>query len=278
MKRILIFAGVLSLFGGQIITAQPPAVGATQAAARFTVTVPSDDTELAVEAKPIPGQGPSRVFDSPPLPGGTTYHYTLTATWKPNTYTTMTRTRTVPFQAGERIAIDLTVSDSNDRVRVIYVPTPADISEEMVKLAGVTADDVVYEPGCGDARITIAAAKAGARHGVGIDIDPERVAESQAAVNAAGLSDKVEIRLGDALDIPDLSSATVVFLYMGDHFNLLIRPNLWRQLKVGARVVSHRFKMGDWQPDKTITVTSSEGGAYELHRWTITPELKQKLQ
>ena len=148
----------------------------------------------------------------------------------------------------------------------------------MVELAGVGKDDVVFEPGCGDARITIAAVKAGARRGVGIDIDPDRVTDSRARVKAAGLADRIEIRLGDALDIPDLSSASVVLLYMGDHFNLLLRPHLWRQLKVGSRIVSHRFKMGDWEPDKTITVSAQGGGEYELHLWTITEEVKRKLQ
>jgi tRNA A58 N-methylase Trm61 len=160
---------------------------------------------------------------------------------------------------------------------VVYVPTPDDIAVEMVKLAGVNATDVVYEPGCGDARITMAAVRAGARRGIGIDIDPERVAESRANVAAAGLADRIEIRLGDALDIPDLSEATVVMLYMGDHFNLLLRPSLWRQLPVGARVVSHRFLMGDWPPDKTLKVSASEGGDYDLHLWTITEEIKKKV-
>jgi uncharacterized protein (TIGR03000 family) len=285
MKQVLLLAGAIAWLGGQAATAQPPAAprlgsaqAATQLSTRFTVVVPNEQTELAVEGQPIPGTGPSRVFDSPPLEIGSTYHYALTATWQPNGYTTMTRTRTVPFRPGERMSVDLTVSDPTDRVRVIYVPTPADIAEEMIRLAGVTANDVVYEPGCGDARITIAAVKAGAKRGVGIDIDPERVTESRAGVAAAGLADKIDIRLGDALDIPDLPEATVVFLYMGDHFNLLIRPNLWKQLNVGARVVSHRFLMGDWKPDRTVTVNSAEGGEYELHLWTVTAELKRKLE
>jgi hypothetical protein len=125
----------------------------------------------------------------------------------------------------------------------------------------------LYEPGCGDARITIAAVKSGASQGVGIDIDRRGSAESRARVKEADLENKVEIRLGDALDIQDLSTATVVFLYMGDDFNLLIRPILWKQLEVGAPVVSHRFTMGDWKPGKTVSVTSEFGGEYELHLW-----------
>ena len=245
---------------------------------RISVTLPQESAELVVEGKPVSGTGTTREFDSAPLARGATQRYTFTATWQPNTYTTMTRTRTVSFRAGDRVTLDLSVDDPTDRVRVIYVPTPADVADEMVRLAGVGASDVVFEPGCGDARITIAAVKGGARRGVGIDIDPDRVAESKANVKAAGLDGKIEIRLGDALDIKDLSSATVVFLYMGDHFDMLIRPNLWRELKVGARVVSHRFTMGDWKPDKTVTVTSADGGEYELHLWTITEEVKRRMK
>jgi tRNA A58 N-methylase Trm61 len=145
-----------------------------------------------------------------------------------------------------------------------------------VKLAGITTSDVTYEPGVGDARITIAAVKAGARRGVGIDLDPERVAESRDNVAAAGLTDRIDIRLGDALDQPDLGSMTVVLLYMGDHFNMLMRPYLWSQLPVGARVVSHRFLMGDWKPDKTVRVNGDYGEDYEVHLWTISEAHKRR--
>jgi uncharacterized protein (TIGR03000 family) len=258
----------------------PPFVqpaSAARAATKVTVTVPQNDTVLSVNEKIIPGDGPTRTIEIPALTRGTPQKYTFSASWQPNTYTTMTRARIVAIRPGEAVSVDLSREDPADRVRVIYVPTPDDVAMEMVKLAGVTASDVVYEPGCGDARITIAAVKAGARRGVGIDIDPERVEESRANVKAAGLTDRIEIRLGDALDIQDLSNANVVFLYMGDHFDMLIRPDLWKELKVGSRIVSHRFKMGDWEPDKTVTVTSAEGGDYELHLWTITDEVKRKL-
>ena len=118
--------------------------------------------------------------------------------------------------------------------------------------------------------------RGGARRAVGIDLDPQRVEESRANVNAAGLADKIDIRLGDALEQPDLGSMTVVFLYMGDHFNMLIRPYLWKQLPVGARVVSHRFLMGDWKPDRTITVDDEYGLPYQIHLWTITDAHKRR--
>lgn len=270
-------AGLAPRIDAQSAVAQPPA--RTLLRSPVTVTVPDEQAELVVDGAVMSGVGSVRTFETAPLQSGATHRLTLAATWKPNTYTTMTRSRVVSFRAGDRVVVDLRADDPTDRVRVIYVPTPDDIAQEMVKLAGVTATDVVYEPGCGDARITIAAVQGGARRGVGIDIDPDRVTDSRAAVKAAGLEDRIDIRLGDALEIPDLSEATVVFLYMGDHFNLLIRPALLKQLKVGSRIVSHRFTMGDWPPDKTIMVGSVENSfEYELHLWTVTEELKRKLR
>jgi uncharacterized protein (TIGR03000 family) len=267
--------------GRGALDARAPAAQAASSTARVTsrmaVTVPHVDAELVVDGRTVPGSGLQREFETPPLERGVSYQYSVEAKWQPNTYTTMTRTKTVSFRAGERIVVDLAVDDPADRVRVIYVPTPEAVVAEMIKLAGVGPADVVFEPGCGDARITIAAVKAGARKGVGIDIDPDRVAESRGLVKDARLDDRIEIRQGDALDIRDLSEATVVFLYMGDHFNLLIRPHLWRELKVGARVVSHRFTMGDWKPDRTVSV-GVDFPTYELHLWTVTEELKRRME
>jgi uncharacterized protein (TIGR03000 family) len=279
VSSVLVFAtqGAVALEPTGSLMLQRPAAAAPRITSHITVTVPNDEAELVIEGRTIPGAGTSRELETPLLDPGARYRYQFTATWKPNPYTTMTRRRTVDFRAGAPVAVDLTIEDPSDRVRVVYVPTPPDIVEEMVKLAGISAADVAYEPGCGDARITIAAVNGGASRGVGIDIDPAQVEESRARVKEAGLENKIEIRLGDALDIQDLSTATVVFLYMGDHFNLLIRPILWKQLKVGARVVSHRFTMGDWKPDKTVSVTSDFGGDYELHLWTVTEELKRKM-
>jgi len=277
MKSVLLLVSWLSFFGAPDTVAQTAATVAAQPTSSITVTLPNDDAELVVEGKTISGAGATRQFTTAPLDRGTTYKYTFTATWNPNTYTTMTRTKSVSLRAGERLAVDLTREDPGDRVRVIYVPTPTDVAAEMVTLAGVTAEDVVFEPGCGDARITIAAVKAGAPRAICVDLDPERAQESRANVQQAGFADRIDVRQGDALDVKDLSEVTVVFLYMGDHFNLLIRPVLWRMLKPGSRVVSHRFTMGDWQPDKTITVQSADGGGtYDLHLWTITEDVKRK--
>lgn len=250
-------------------------VATSEVRSRVTVTLPDEDAELLVQDQLVPGQGASRTFETPPLEAGRWYEYVLVARWRPNGYTQLTRRKLVHFRAGEPVVADLTQSDPSDRAKVIYVPTPQEIAEAMVRVAGIRPDDVVYEPGCGDARVLIAAVKAGARRGVGIDIDPERVAESRANVKAAGLEDRIEIRLGDALE-QDYSEATVVFLYMGDEFNKLIRPLLWKQLRVGARVVSHRFTMGDWPPDKTVNTSGYDEGPYEVHLWAITEAVKRR--
>lgn len=256
--------------------AQAPAATAATATAVLTVTPPTHDTVLEFNGTPVAGTGATRTMETPPLARGRTYQYRLVAKWEPNTYTKMTRTTTVTVRAGDRLTIDLTVDDPADRVSVIYVPTPDFVVAEMVKLAGITASDVTYEPGVGDARITIAAVKAGARRAVGIDLDPVRVEESRANVKAAGLADRIDIRLGDALDQPNLGQMTVVLLYMGDHFNMLIRPYLWKQLPIGARVVSHRFLMGDdWPPDRSVQVPDEYGLPYDLHLWTITEAHKR---
>jgi len=155
-----------------------------------------------------------------------------------------------------------------------YEGTPPSVVPAMIELGGVGSEDVIYEPGCGDARVVIAAIKAGARKGLGVDIDPDLAEVAYAEVKAAGVEDKVEIRWGNALDV-DMSEATVVFLFMGEAFNLVMRPMLWKQLRVGARVVSNDFPMGDWTPDRTLRV-DTPGRSYVLYRWTITQEIKSK--
>jgi hypothetical protein len=153
-----------------------------------------------------------------------------------------------------------------------YEGTPYSVVPAMIELARIGGNDVIYEPGCGDARVLIAAMNAGARRGIGVDIDPDLAEVSYAAVKSAGLQDKVDIRWGNALAI-DMSNATVVFLFMGEAFNLIMRPLLWKQLPVGARVVSNDFSMGDWKPDRTVRV-ETPGRTYTLYLWTITEDVK----
>ena len=155
-----------------------------------------------------------------------------------------------------------------------YEGTPHSVVPAMIELARIDGTDVVYEPGCGDARVLIAAMKAGARKGVGVDIDPDLAEVAFAAVKAEGLQDKIEINCGNALRM-DMSQATVVFLFMGEAFNLVIRPLLWKQLPLGARVVSNDFAMADWKPDRTVRV-QTPGRTYTLYLWTITQDVKDR--
>lgn len=267
----MLAAGLVALASGSSVAQDKKTVKS-----RIKVTVPQDDAELKIEDKATKATGMAREFETPPIEMGKEYEYKFTATWRPNNYTVITRNKTVKFKGGEEIVADMTKDDPNDRAVIRYVPTPDDIVAEMMKLAKITKDDIVFEPGCGDSRITIAAVKAGAKKGVGIDLDPERIEESKANVKMAKLEDKIELRLGDALDIKDLDTANVVFLYMGNEFDLLIRPHLWRQLKVGSRIVSHRFLMGDWAPDKTVKIMGADGDEYEVHLWTITQAVKDR--
>jgi len=140
------------------------------------------------------------------------------------------------------------------------------VVEKMLELAEVTSSDVVYDLGCGDGRIVVTAAKKYGAHGVGIDIDPERIKESIANAKSAGVENLVEFRLADAMKA-DVSSATVVTLYLLTSSNLALRSMLTKQLKPGARIVSHAFKMGDWTPLKTENFTDESGFTRTLYLW-----------
>lgn len=148
-----------------------------------------------------------------------------------------------------------------------YVPTPYEIVERMLAMADVTAGDVVYDLGCGDGRIPImAATKYGAR-AVGVDIDPTRIAEANANARRAGITHLVRFIEQDALRV-DVSTATVVTLYLLSSSNLKLRPILTKQLRPGARIVSHAFSMGDWEPDVIESVTAA-GFTRNLYLWKV---------
>jgi SAM-dependent methyltransferase len=136
---------------------------------------------------------------------------------------------------------------------VIFVPTPPEVVDAMLKLAKVTASDVVYDLGSGDGRILIAAAKTYGARGVGIDIDPERVREANANARSSNLADKVTFRQDD-LFTADISAATVVTLYLSPTVNSRLAPKLMKDLKPGTRIVSHAFDLGSWKPQQRLTV------------------------
>jgi SAM-dependent methyltransferase len=148
-----------------------------------------------------------------------------------------------------------------------YEPTSMAVVPAMLRLAGVTAADVVYDLGCGDGRIVIVAAREFGARGVCVDIDPERVAEARTNAWNAGIADRISFRTEDLL-ATDLRDATVVTLYLSNDLNLALRPKLQRELRPGARVVSHWHAMGDWKPRAAISVPSEWGDRY-LYLWTI---------
>ena len=150
---------------------------------------------------------------------------------------------------------------------VHYEPTPPDVVEVMLRLANVKADDVVYDLGCGDGRIVIAAVRQFGARGVCVDIDPQRIAESQENARAAGATDYIRF-LNQDLFQTDVDEATVVMLFLSPELNLKVRPKLLRELKPGARLISHLHEMGDWKPLKTLRVQSI-GGERSVYLWII---------
>ena len=145
---------------------------------------------------------------------------------------------------------------------VIFVPTPPDVVDAMLALAEVRDGDVLYDLGSGDGRIPIAAAKKFDVKAVGIDIDPQRIAEANANAEAAGVTDEVTFRNEDLFEA-DFSDATVITLYLLPRLNEKLMPIL-KQLKPGTRIVSHSFLMGDWMPEKSQDVNGRM-----IYFWTV---------
>jgi SAM-dependent methyltransferase len=136
---------------------------------------------------------------------------------------------------------------------VPYMPTHEKVVAEMLKVAKVDKDDILYDLGSGDGRIVIAAAKEFGTRGVGVDIDPDLIREARENAVKAGVADKVKFLQQDLFET-DIREATVVTLYLWPEINLRLRPKLLSDLKPGTRVVSHNHDMGDWKPLKTVTM------------------------
>ena len=147
-----------------------------------------------------------------------------------------------------------------------FVSTPHQVVDRMLMLAEVTEDDVVYDLGCGDGRIVIAAAKQYGARGVGIDIDPDLITEARASAKREGVDHLVTFLEQDLFE-SDVLDATVVMLYLLPALNLQLRPILTRQLGPGARIVSHNFDMEDWEPDAVDTFDDATGFTRNLFLW-----------
>jgi len=154
-----------------------------------------------------------------------------------------------------------------------YVQTPQDVVERMLQIAQVGRNDVVYDLGCGDGRLVITAARKYGARGVGVDFDLNLVKESRANAVKAGVDALVEFRHQDALTV-DVSPATVVTLYLLTSSNLKLRPILTKALRPGARIVSHQFGMGDWQPETQETLTEADGSPHILYLWKVDGQVR----
>jgi precorrin-6B methylase 2 len=147
---------------------------------------------------------------------------------------------------------------------VIYVPTPPEVVDAMLKVADARRGDVLYDLGSGDGRIPITAVeKYNVTRATGIEINPERIAEAQQNLNKAGVGDRVRFRNEDLFEA-DFSDATVITLYLLPALNVKLLPKMLRELKPGTRIVSHAFAMGDWKPEQTLEV-----GGRSVYFWTI---------
>ncbi len=152
---------------------------------------------------------------------------------------------------------------------VHYEPTSPDVVQVMFRLAKVKAGEVVYDLGCGDGRIVITAVREFGARGVCVDIDPQRIAESRKNARAAGLTENISLLNQDLFET-DVSEASVVMLFLSPEVNLKLRPKLLRELKPGARIVSHWHDMGDWKPQEVVRVRSG-GRERSIYLWTIAP-------
>jgi SAM-dependent methyltransferase len=156
------------------------------------------------------------------------------------------------------------------KLDVPYVPTHERIVAEMLKVANVGKNDVLYDLGCGDGRIPITAAKRFGTRGVGVDIDPQRVTEARENAVKEGVAERVKFFQQDLFET-DIKDATVVTLYLLPDVNLRLRPKLLSDLKPGTRVVSHNYDMGDWQPQKTLTIKLPDG-EHTVYFWVVPPK------
>jgi len=170
---------------------------------------------------------------------------------------------TVNMQAAQSFSV-VTEGSVPERLDVPYVPTPDDIVAEMIRMAGITEKDIVYDLGCGDGRIVIAACKKTGARGVGVDIDPDRIAECLVNAKEARVGDRVKFIQQDLFKT-DFSEATVLALYLLPELNVKLRPRILNELKPGSRVISHNYSMGDWLPD---TARHMDSG-HTIYLWKV---------
>ena len=270
---LVVLVSLLASLTGMAAFAQAPA-NATRS--KVKVSVPQEDAELVIEGKSTRTVGKTREYDTPDLEPGKKYLYEFKVVWKPNKFTTLTRTRVVKFVAGDEVEVDLTAAQPTDTADVVLKPATPDVLKDLADAAKLTKDDVVFEPKAADARGLIAAVTAGAKRAVGVQPDADKVKAIKAAVKKAELEGKIDVQQVAPAECKDYAEATVVLLYLGEEGNVALLPVLLRDVKAGTRIVSYRFKMGDWKPTATRKGTNADGDEYEIYTWTVTDDDKKK--
>lgn len=150
---------------------------------------------------------------------------------------------------------------------VPYVPTPPSVVDHMLALAQVTDKDILYDLGSGDGRIVITAAQKYGARGIGYDLNPQRIQESDENARQAGVTDRVRFVQQDLFE-SDLSGATVVTLYLLPEVNEKLRPKLLRELRPGTRIVSHNYPIGDWEPEDVVAI-DVKGVKHYVYLWVV---------
>lgn len=181
----------------------------------------------------------------------------------------------IGFLIGISFALGLSACRKT-KLDVPYVPTPYRVVDEMLRLAEVNSEDVLYDLGCGDGRIVITAARQFGIRGVGVDIDPQRIRESRKNASQAQVDHLVRFQEQNLFDT-DLREATVVTLYLLSEVNLILRPKILSELKPGTRIVSHDFRMNEWTPDKTSLVIQ-DGRRHWVYYWMVPANISGRWE
>lgn len=285
-RKMMLGLALLALFAG-VSRLSSQQNGEPTAPATIRVTLP-ENARLEIEGVQTKQTGAVRIFESPALAPNKKYNYTLKARWVEGGKEVL-REQTLRVEAGRESAVDLRqaapveatlLAAAQDKKKprrqpdVIYVPTPQEVVDKMLEVAKVTKDDILFDLGCGDARIPTTAARKYGCKSWGFDIDPQRIKDSMAtrAKEKADVQKLITIEEKDIFTL-DLSKASVVTLYLLPELNVKLIPQL-EKLKPGSRIVSHDFDMEGVKPDQHITMKVNEV-EHEIYLWTV-PLKKEK--
>jgi len=269
----------LTLVGCAEKTAPPPA-GVARLEVRlpefeeYPERTPPRHARLKVDGKeqvvPVEKSGKKAVVDLQPADDRKAVEVELSF-W-PVRYSNTIRKKTVTPEKGKVTVVDLRTAGAEhpDHIEAIYVPTPDEGVAKMIELVKLTRDDTVIDIGCGDGRVVIEAIKAGAKKGVGVDINPDLVELSKENSKKAGVADRCEFRVENALKMTDLSAYSVVFMCLGEDLQKQLVP-LLQKLPKGSRVAAAAHLIEGWTPPDVKTKVSAPGwsNGYPVYLWNV---------